>query len=52
MGVILLKGETLELIKLDTADGNVKIKGKINSLNYVEGKEKSKEDSLISKLFK
>jgi len=52
MGVILLKGENLELIKLDTGDGNVKIKGKINSLNYVEGKEKNKEDSLISKLFK
>ena len=52
MGVILLKGENLELIKLDTGDGNVKIKGKINSLNYVVGKEKNKEDSLISKLFK
>lgn len=52
MGVILLKGENLELIKLDTADGNVKIKGKINSLSYVEGKEKNKEESLISKLFK
>jgi sporulation protein YabP len=52
MGVILLKGETLELIKLDTADGNVKIKGKINNLSYVSGKEKNKEESLLSKLFK
>ncbi|MBE6160946.1 MAG: sporulation protein YabP [Firmicutes bacterium] len=52
MGVILLKGENLELIKLDTADGNVKIKGKINNLNYVEGKENKKQESLITKLFK
>lgn len=52
MGVILLKGENLELIKLDTSDGNVRIKGKINSLNYVENKEKNKEESFISKLFK
>ena len=52
MGIILLKGENLELIKLDTADGNVKIKGKINNLNYVEGKENKKQESLITKLFK
>lgn len=52
MGVILLKGEGLELIKLDTAEGNVKIKGKINSYNYVDNKEKSKDESLLSKLFK
>ena len=52
MGVILLKGENLELIKLDTTDGNVKIKGKINGLNYVEGKESKKQESLIAKLFK
>lgn len=52
MGIVLLKGETLELLKLDTSDGNVKIKGKINSLNYVENTKKNKEDSFISKLFK
>ena len=52
MGVILLKGENLELIKLDTADGNVKIKGKINNLNYVEAKEAKKQESIITKLFK
>ncbi len=52
MGVMLLKGEQLEIIKLDTQEGNVKIKGKINSLSYVEHKEKSKEESFINKLFK
>ena len=31
MGNIIIKGENLEIIKLDTIDGNVSIKGKINS---------------------
>ncbi len=52
MGVILLKGEALEIIKLDTHDGNVKIKGKINSLNYLENKGKTKEEGFLVKLFK
>ncbi len=52
MGIILLKGEGLEIIKLDTHDGNVKIKGKLNSFAYIENIKKGKEESLISKLFK
>lgn len=53
MGYIVIKGETLEIIKLDTYQGNVSIKGKINSLNYMESvNKKEKEDSIISKLFK
>ena len=52
MGDILLKGEGLELVKLDTTDGNVKIKGKINSMTYEEGKSNKKQESLIAKLFK
>ena len=52
MGMILLKGEKLEIIKLDTHDGNVKIKGKINSFTYIESVKKNKEESLLSKLFK
>ncbi len=52
MGVILLKGEGLEIIKLDTHDGNVKIKGKLISLAYIENLKKNKEESLLSKLFK
>ena len=53
MGYIIIKGEALEIIKLDTYQGNVAIKGKINSLVYMEnlGKNKS-EESLFSKLFK
>ena len=52
MGIILLKGENLEIIKLDTHDGNVAIRGKINSFTYLDGKTKSKEESLLTKLFK
>jgi len=52
MGIILLKGEKLEIIKLDTHDGNVKIKGKLNSFTYLENIKKNKEESLIAKLFK
>lgn len=51
-GNIHLKGELLELLKLDTNEGNVRIKGKINSFEYVDGKVKNKEDGMIAKLFK
>ena len=53
MGYIIIKGSDLEIIKLDTYQGNVSIKGKINSLNYMEtSNKKEKEDSFFSKLFK
>ena len=53
MGFIIIKGEGLEIIKLDTYQGNVAIKGKINSLIYMENLgKKEKEESLFSKLFK
>lgn len=53
MGYIVIKGEGLEIIKLDTYQGNVSIKGKINSLTYMESaSKKEKEESIISKLFK
>jgi len=54
MGVIILKGSGLELIKLDTMQGVVTIKGMINSLTYVDEAttKKSRENSVISRLFK
>ena len=53
MGYIIIKGAELEIVKLDTYQGNVSIKGKINSLTYMEGAgKKEKEDSVFSKLFK
>lgn len=53
MGYIVIKGSSLEIVKLDTYQGNVSIKGKINSLNYMESStKKEKEDSIFGKLFK
>lgn len=53
MGFIIIKGETLEIVKLDTYQGNVSIKGRVNSLTYMENKTgKAKEDSVFNKLFK
>lgn len=53
MGFLVLKGEGLELLKLDTMQGNVSIKGMLKSFSYVdEGMKKEKEASIISRLFK
>lgn len=53
MGFIMIKGESLELIKLDTLQGNVSIKGIVNSINYVDDLvKKEKDNSIISRLFK
>lgn len=52
LGAMLLKGANLEMIKLDTLEGNVSIKGKINSLQYLDSNEKSKDTGLFNKLFK
>lgn len=53
MGFIVIKGEELEIVKLDTYQGNVSIKGLINSLSYMESlNKKEKEDSIFNKLFK
>ena len=52
MGVILLKGSNLEILKLDTHDGNVRIKGKINSFTYLDAEQKQNNESFFSKLFK
>lgn len=52
LGAMLIKGEGLEMIKLDTLEGNVSIKGHINSVGYLDSIEKGKESSILSKLFK
>lgn len=49
MGDIIVKGNSLEMIKLDTIDGNVSIKGSIDSIQYMNIKN---NESLITKLFK
>ena len=53
MGYLKISGNNLEIVKLDTYQGDVSIKGKINSFNYLEGsKKQEKQESIISKLFK
>ena len=53
MGYLVLKGQDLELVKLDTLQGSVTIKGIVNSFDYVEDTKKAeKEGSIISRLFK
>ena len=53
MGHILIKGEGLELLKLDTFQGTLSIKGKINSIAYLdENNKKMKADNIIARLFK
>ena len=53
LGFLQVKGSDLEIIKLDTYQGNVSIKGKIDSLTYTEnGNVKNKEETFLGKLFK
>lgn len=52
MGFLIVKGKGLEIIKLDTYQGNVSIKGTVNNINYLENNKKEKEENVFSKLFK
>ena len=52
MGDLIIKGEDLEIVKLDTYQGNVSIKGKVDSLVYTENGKKNKENGVFNKLFK
>ena len=53
MGYLEIKGEGLELIKLDTLQGNVSIKGLIQSFSYLDdANKKEKENGIFNRLFK
>ena len=53
LGFLMVKGEGLEIIKLDTYQGNVSIKGRVDSLVYTENVlQKNKEETFLGKLFK
>ncbi len=53
MGYLAIKGENLELIRLDTKDGIVSIKGLVISMSYIEDLKKSnKQSSFFEKVFK
>lgn len=51
MGSIQIKGEGLEIVKMDTHDGVVTIKGVVNSFVYDDESKKS-NDSFLGKIFK
>lgn len=51
LGNIIIRGKNLEVLLLDTDKGDVKIKGKINSIIYNDNKKYEKE-SIMDKLFK
>lgn len=51
LGVLLLKGQNLEIIKLDTSEGILSIKGKVDNLSYMDSNKKN-ELGLIARLFK
>ncbi len=52
LGAMVIKGEGLEMIKLDTLEGNVSIKGRIDSLAYLDENEKKVSQGIFNKLFK
>ncbi len=53
MGYLVIKGTNLEIVKLDTKDGIISIKGSFISLSYIEELKKlNKENSVFNKLFK
>ena len=43
LGYLVIKGNELEIIKLDTYQGNVSIKGKIDSMVYLDSNNKKSE---------
>ena len=53
MGYLVITGLGLEIVRLDTKDGIVSIKGTFISLSYIEDEKKAnKENSIFNKLFK
>ena len=51
-GILGIKGKGLEIIKLDTYEGTITIKGIVNMLSYFSDEKQKKENSMVSRLFK
>ena len=53
MGQMIIKGDGLELLKLDTYQGSLSIKGFVSSIIYLDGAgKKNKTDTVFARLFK
>ena len=51
-GPLGVRGKDLEIIKLDTYEGTIMIKGIIDGLTYLDSGKTKKENSMITRLFK
>lgn len=51
-GPLGIKGHDLEIIKLDTYEGTIMIKGIIDAFSYFDSSKNKKENSVITRLFK
>lgn len=51
-GPLGIKGKDLEIIKLDTYEGTIMIKGVVDEFSYFDTGKSKKENSIITKLFK
>ena len=52
MGYLAIKGSGLEIVRLDTKDGTLSIKGNVDSLSYFDNLKKNSKSSFMDKLFK
>lgn len=52
LGVLLLKGEALNVNQLNLDDGKVLITGQINLIQYLEEEQLNRGKGIIQKLFK
>lgn len=52
MGFLVIKGSNLEIVKLDTKEGVVSIKGLVDSMCYLDNIKKGNKSSFLDKLFK
>ena len=51
-GPLGIKGKDLEIIKLDTYEGTIMIKGVVDAFSYFDTGKSKNENSIITKLFK
>lgn len=52
MGLLTIKGDNLELIKLDTLQGTISIKGRIDAMDYKDNLKTKNSQGIINRLFK
>lgn len=52
LGPLVLKGSNLEIVKLDLVAGDLEVKGHIDNIMYLDGKDNKKDSSFLTKLFK